>query len=133
MDGMDHKPRGFTYFFVSVIFIFVAVVTTSLINLKGGDATDIRARAGEQGGLTFTATVTSVENPDGAIRIDNLTLEEADRAGSAKNLGTWKLLTPTRFNASSVTAGSTLTIYVSGTGMDVPNRTINATEVQIRR
>jgi hypothetical protein len=85
------------------------------------------------GALTFTATVMSQEFVEGSVQIDNLTLVGSDRAGSAKNLGQWKLLTPTRFNATTLSPGSTLTITVSGTGLDVANRTINATEVNISR
>lgn len=129
---MEYRPKGFLYFIASVALILVAIVATSIMNKSGGGG-DIRARAGEEGALTFTATVTSVENLEGTLVIDNLMLEENNRSGTEKNLGQWRLMTPTRFNSASAEPGSKLTITVSGSGLDVPNRTINATEVKVTR
>ena len=130
---MEYRPIKFLYFLASIGLVLVAAVITSLVNLAPGPAVDIRARAGTQNLMTFTATVSSVETVEGVVTVDNLTMVGKEETDTGKNLGTWKLLTPTRFNVASVQTGTTLTIRVPGTGLDIANRTINATEIVVSR
>lgn len=122
------KIKGNLLIFGSLLLIIFAVVIVSILNKNAspGAAADIRARAGNQNTLKYTATVASVSEAKGTINVTNLQLTDTSRSGEPQNLGDWTVFVPPNFNLSSAAPGTVIVMGLESSSMNVTSHEVTA-------
>lgn len=117
------------YFLVgSVVLILLAVALVAILDRSSptSNSSDVRARATSKQALTLIGTVASVDEKNGIVQVDNVQFTDNSRAGSAQNLGSWKVTAPVGFNFASVSPGSTVTIGVDAQTFQITSHSMSA-------
>ncbi len=122
-------PASFFLFAASVGFIVVALFTTFLINTNKESPADIRAKAGVLATLKYEGLVVSVDDVNGTVTIDSLTLSDESRSGAKKNLGRWVVTAPPQFNLVSASTGTKVKLTIDPKTFDIARKTLTAKEI----
>lgn len=129
------KSNTFLYFVASVGLVIVAIIFTTLVDKVKSPETseDIRARATNSSALKFTATVSSIDEVEGTLTVDNLQFADKGRSTTIKTLGSWKVTPPRNFRLSAVASGSRIMLSVIPTTFQTASHTFTASEITLNR
>jgi hypothetical protein len=122
------KNKSTIILFGTVVLILLAVALVAILGrgTPSNSSTDVRARAGIQNALKFVGVVASVDEAKGTILVTNVQLADEDRAGKAQNMGEWTVTVPAAFNFASASPGTTVTIGVEATTVNIVSHTFTA-------
>lgn len=132
MRGTD----SFLYLIATVGLVIAAILTSAIINAtrdKQASPTDIRARAGATNTLKLIGTVSSVDEVQRALMVDDVQFAQESISGAPKNLGTWTVTPPFQFSLGTAYPGASVQFAVDAKTFDVASRSVVATEVIIIR
>ena len=118
--------------FGSVGLIVLAITVTTILERTKQTATsgeDIRTRASATGTLSMRGIVSSVDETQGVVIVDNL---QFDSQGS-KSLGTWTVTPPATVNLASLYPGATISLIVNPTTFLTNTKTLTALEIKLTR
>ena len=87
---------------------------------------DIRARAATVKTLQMNGTVTSIDQTNGSLTVDNMYFADVSRSGEATNLGTWVVTVPANFNLDSVSPGTNVVIGIDDKTLLANKHTVTA-------
>ncbi len=117
--------------FGSVGLIVLAITVTTLLErtkqTAGGQ--DVRTRASATGTLNMKGIVSSVDEVNGVVIVDNLQFT----GESAKSLGTWTVTPPANLNLASLSPGASVTLIVNPSTFLAATRTLTALEIKVTR
>jgi len=125
---MNKKPdRTMLYIAGSVILLVVAIAATSYINSRPATEGDIRAKASLQTGLTYEATVNSVDT-SGTLVVENLKPTDNGMALT----GTWNVTVPSDTSLAGISAGTNIQLTIDSKTFNIQTRTMGAKKVEIK-
>lgn len=124
MDTKTKKDNSYLYIVSTILFIFLGIILTGVIN-KNKPA-DIRAKATATTGVEATGTVVSVDSATGSILIDAMTFNSSP----AKDLGSWTITVTKKNNLAQIIPGTKVTILIDAKSVSIPNRTLTAKEIK---
>lgn len=120
------KNKIYIIFLLSVSFIFVAVIITSMIDKSRSQGkTDIRTRASSNSYVRFTGVVESYDVANKTIQVSNLRFDESE----AKSLGTWTVTVPDAYNYSKYPANTAIKIDALPNTFQIGSHTLTASEI----
>ena len=127
------KNKTNLFLFGSVALILLAVVLVTVIEKTSpiSSSTDVRARAGTQYALKFTATVNTINETKGTINVTGVQLADSNRIGDPQSLGDWTVTVPPSFNFASVSQGMTVTIGVDASTFNMTSHAVTAVSITL--
>lgn len=125
---MKDKGNSMLYFVGSVLLIIVAIVFTAILDSTRGSepSGDIRARAGNLSTVNMSGTISSADETQGVLVVDNLQFKR----GTKKNLGTWTVTPPASYTLSRAVPGKKITLAVDPTTFIAMTHTLTATSLK---
>lgn len=124
MGTKNKKDHSYLYIVSTILFIFLGITLTSIINKNKPE--DIRAKATATTGVEATGTVVSVDSEIGIVKIDSF----AFTSSPSKNLGSWTVTIAKKDNLAHIIPGNMVTILMDAKTVSITNRTLTAKEIK---
>lgn len=96
----------------SVVLILLAIALVAILDKTSpsNNANDVRARAATVQALTLTATVATVNQPQGTLNVVSVAFADKTSVDAGQNY--WVVTTPAGFDFTTVSPGATVAIGV---------------------
>lgn len=119
-----------------LILVVAAIAVTAILDrTKQADTAtaDIRTRASATGSLSMTATVASVDQIKGTMKVDNLRFDNKNGGATGNSLGTWTVTAPSAANLNALFPGTNVVLIVNPSTFLTTTNTLTATEIRIQK
>lgn len=128
------KVKGLPYLVAALVLIIVGIITTAIISaVKNNDSTsDIRAKAGVTNTLKLTGFVSTVDDINGTITVENVQFADESRSGPAHNYGTWTVTPPATFSLFSAQPGKKVIFTVQTESFNVAVKKVSAVQMSVK-
>lgn len=119
-----------------LILVVAAIAVTAILDrTKQADTAfgDIRTRASATGSLSMTATVASVDQVKGTIKVDNLRFDNKNGGSTDNSLGIWTVTAPAGTNLNTLFPENKVVMIVNPSTFLTTTNTLTATDIKIQK
>lgn len=140
METVKKKPTpsSLPYFFGSVILIVTAIVATTILNRTASEQPqDVRARASVTSLMRLTAIVTSVDEAQGVVIVNDLqftgSAPESLATLARDTVGEWQVTVSGNVNLATLGPGSRVELQVNPSSFNIAKRSLTAAAITVSR